>query len=123
MRPNYLPIPGTNNKNNHKYVNFYWIAPKFGGLVGLTCIFSLINVPTRGHNDCPNPRPEPGADDPDLVAKHIGPDLVDGGLEGLSVGVLFDIDLGLDVCPYKEKSKGFRSGELDGQTSLGQNLM
>ena len=102
MRPNYLPNPGTNIKNLHKFVNFYGIEPKFQGLVGLRCIFPVINVSPLGLYDGLDPGPEPGAYVLDLVPGHVGPDLVDGGLEGLGVGVLFDVDLGLDVRPYGE---------------------
>ena len=44
MRPNYLPNPGTNHKILHKFVNFHQIEPKFGGLLGLSCSFPVINV-------------------------------------------------------------------------------
>ena len=37
----------------------------------------------------------------DLVPGHVGLDLVDGGLEGLGVGVLLDFEHSFDICPYQ----------------------
>ena len=80
MRPNYLPNPGTNDKNLHKFVNFHSVEPKFGGLVGLSCSFPLLNVSSLGLDESLDPGPEPGAGVLDLVPGHVGPDLVDGAL-------------------------------------------
>ena len=91
MWPNYLPNTGTSNKNLHKFVNFHSVEPKFGGLVGLRWSFPKINVSPPWPWWQPWPwawtwrrcaRSQPG---------HVGPDLVDGGLEGLGVGVLLDV--------------------------------
>ena len=101
MRPNYLPNPGTNHKILHKFVNFHQIEPKFGGLLGLSCSFPVINVSPLGLEDSLDPGPEPGADVLDFIPTFSGPDLADGGLEGLGVGVLLDIAHGFDICPYQ----------------------
>ena len=101
MRPNYLPNPGTNDKNLHKFVNFHSFEPKFGGLVGLSCSFPVFNVSHLGLDDSLDPGPEPGTGVLDLVPRHVGPDLVDGGLEGLGVGVLLDVEHHIDICPYQ----------------------
>ena len=101
MRPNYLPNPRTNNKNLCKFVNFNGIELKFRGLVGLRCILLVIDVSPLGLDHGLNPGHEPGADVLDRVPGHVDPDLVDGGLEGLGVRVLLDIDLCWDICPYQ----------------------
>ena len=69
-------------------------------------VFPVINVSPLGLYEGLDPGPEPGPDILDLVPGHVGPDLVDGGLEGFGVGVLLDIDLPLDICPYQIVQSG-----------------
>ena len=101
MRPNYLPNPGKNHKNLPKFVNFHRIEPKFGGLVGLSCSFPVINVSPLGLDGSLDPGPKPGADVLDFIPGYMGPDLVDGGLEVLGIEVLLDIEHRFDICPYQ----------------------
>ena len=37
----------------------------------------------------------------DFIPTFSGPDLADGGLEGLGVGVLLDVEHRFDICPYQ----------------------